>query len=106
MFIKEEVLLNGSIVTRHGRLRKGISKQREAANNYVEKPTVDSQQVEVLQVWNSAFGQHFLRNKSGTLETCQKKIIFKRKHVNSWYRYVIKCKGNKREVLLQNMEEK
>jgi len=50
MFINEEVLLNGSLVARRGKLRKGISKQREAANNYVEKPTVDSQQVEVLQV--------------------------------------------------------
>jgi hypothetical protein len=50
MFIKEEILLNGSPVTRFCRLRKGISKQREAANNYVEKPRVDSQQVEVLHV--------------------------------------------------------
>jgi hypothetical protein len=50
MFIKEEVLLNGSLATRLVRLRKEISKQREAENNYVEKPTVDSQQVEILQV--------------------------------------------------------
>jgi hypothetical protein len=52
---------------------KGKSKQTEAANNYVEKPRVDSQQVEVLQVSNSAFGQKFLRNKSGTLEICPKR---------------------------------
>jgi len=76
MFIKEEVLLNGSLVTRLARLRKEISKQREAASNYVEKPTVDSQQIYVLQVWNSAFGEQFLKNKSGTLEICQKR--------NSW----------------------
>jgi len=50
MFIKEEVLLNGYLVARLGKLTKGISKQREAANNYVEKPTVNSQQVEVLHV--------------------------------------------------------
>jgi hypothetical protein len=43
-------LLNGSLVTRLGRLRKKISKQREAASNYVENPTVNSQQLEVLQV--------------------------------------------------------
>jgi hypothetical protein len=99
MFIKEEVLLNGSLVTQLGRLRKEISKQRKAANNYVEKPTVYSQEVEVLQVLNSAFGQQFLENKSGTLKICRKKKILKRKHVDSWYRYVIKCKRKERMVL-------
>ena len=59
MFVKEDFLLNGHLVTGLGRLKKEILKQREAENNYILIRSNEMQQyagVYLLQNYSACFG--------------------------------------------------